>query len=81
MVPTAKALRAEFPGLKIIWGGYFPTQHFEACLSSDLVDYIVRGHGEFAFLELVRSLRRGDPPPNRALPSPLQAGTSCYSGL
>ena len=26
-VPISKALKAEFPQLLIVWGGYFPTLH------------------------------------------------------
>ena len=33
------------PGLTVVWGGYFPSQHFDACLRSPFVDYVVRGHG------------------------------------
>jgi len=47
------------PDLKIIWGGYFPTQHPEPCLRSGCVDFVVRGCGEYAFEALVGALRSG----------------------
>ena len=61
-VPTCRQLKALFPELTIIWGGYFPTQHYEVCVKSDFVDYVVRGHGELVFQHLLDILaRNGDP--------------------
>ncbi len=62
-VPTCREIKRRFPGLTIVWGGYFPTQHFEVCLQAEYVDYVVRGHGEFSFRALVRALRAGDQNP------------------
>ncbi|GAB4579851.1 MAG: hypothetical protein Fur0022_25900 [Anaerolineales bacterium] len=59
-VPTCKEIKRCFPELTIVWGGYFPSQHFDVCLKADYVDYVVRGHGEFSFRALVRALRAGD---------------------
>ena len=61
-VPTCRQLKSAFPDLTIIWGGYFPTQHYEACLKSNLVDYVVRGHGEVVFKNLIEALMRGGDP-------------------
>lgn len=58
-VPFCKEIRARHPDLKIIWGGYFPTQHYDACLTSEFVDYVVLGCGEYAFEKLVDALRTG----------------------
>lgn len=55
-VPTCRALRSRHPGLRIVWGGYFPTQHYDACLRDDEVDYVVRGHGEVVFARLLDAL-------------------------
>jgi radical SAM superfamily enzyme YgiQ (UPF0313 family) len=57
--PLCRQLRALHPAVKIIWGGYFPTQHPESCLRSGCVDFVVRGCGEFAFEILVGALRSG----------------------
>jgi len=60
--PMCKALKATFPDLTIIWGGYFPTQHYDIALQADYVDYVVRGHGEEAFINLLDVLERGGVP-------------------
>jgi anaerobic magnesium-protoporphyrin IX monomethyl ester cyclase len=62
----SKRLRAAHPYLTVIWGGYFPTQHWEAALRSPAIDYVVRGHGERVFAELIRRLRAGEDP--RSIP-------------
>ena len=61
-VPTCRRIKERHPDLTIIWGGYFPTQHWEACLQAPYVDYVVRGHGEVVFKGLLDTLRRGDDP-------------------
>ncbi|RLT33682.1 MAG: radical SAM protein [Chloroflexi bacterium] len=60
--PLCRELKARYPHLTIVWGGYFPTQHYDVCLRADYVDYVVRGHGELVFKALVDALRRGDDP-------------------
>ena len=55
-VPLCRELKRRHPNLIVVWGGYFPTQHWEACLRSDFVDYVVRGHGELVFLELLNAI-------------------------
>ena len=60
--PLCRQIKAMHPNLTIVWGGYFPTQHYEVCLKSGYVDYIVRGHGEVIFKSLLDALRRGDDP-------------------
>ncbi len=58
-VPVCRLIKQKFPGLTIVWGGYFPTQHYEICLKASYVDYVVRGHGEYVFRELVEKLQDG----------------------
>ena len=58
--PLARALKKEHPHLVIVWVGYFPTQHYEVCLRSSVVDYVVRGHAELAFPQLLEALDEGD---------------------
>ena len=55
-VPICRALKARHPRLTIVWGGYFPTQHYEPCLRADYVDFVVRGHGELIFAGLLDGL-------------------------
>ncbi len=58
-VPQCRALKEAFPGLVVVWGGYFPTQHADVCLRSPWVDFVVRGHGELALLALLDALASG----------------------
>ncbi len=62
-VPLCRELRRRHPGLTIVWGGYFPSQHWDVCLRSELVDFVVRGHGERVFAELLTHLATGSPSP------------------
>lgn len=55
-VPLSRRLKAMFPQLTIVWGGYFPSQHWDVALADGCVDYVVRGHGEAAFLALLDAL-------------------------
>ncbi len=57
-VPLCRELKQRHPNLIVVWGGYFPTQHWDVCLRSDFVDYVVRGHGELVFLELLEVLTK-----------------------
>lgn len=61
-VPVCRELKRRHPRVPIVWGGYFPTQHVEACLRAPYVDFVVRGHGEMAFRDLLRAMARGDDP-------------------
>jgi radical SAM superfamily enzyme YgiQ (UPF0313 family) len=56
-VETLGDLRADYPRLPIVWGGYFPTNYTDAALNAPYVDYAVRGQGEETFLELLEALR------------------------
>ncbi|MBU4568500.1 MAG: cobalamin-dependent protein, partial [Alphaproteobacteria bacterium] len=58
----ARRAKAERPGLRIIYGGVFPTYHWRDVLAaSPEVDYIVRGEGEETCRQLVRALEEGAP--------------------
>ena len=72
-VPLCRELKVRHPELTIVWGGYFPTQHYDACLRSGYVDYVIRGHGELAFKSLVDSLSNSTP---NLCPSALICGSS-----
>lgn len=52
-VPLCRRLKQKHPDLVVVWGGYFPTQHWDVCLRDEAVDFVVRGHGEGAFLQLL----------------------------
>jgi hypothetical protein len=32
--------------VRIVWGGYFPTQHTATVLASSYVDFVIRSQGE-----------------------------------
>lgn len=59
-VPVCRELKSRHPQLNVVWGGYFPTQHWDVCLKSGYVDYVVRGHGEMTFLALLDRLANGE---------------------
>jgi len=56
-VASCREIRARYPQLPIVWGGYFPTNYTAAALNADYVDYAVRGQGEGTFLELLEAIR------------------------
>ena len=58
-VPDTRRLKAALPGVPIVWGGYFPSQHAETVLQDDAVDYCVVGQGERAFPALLDRLDHG----------------------
>ena len=45
-----------------MWGGYFPSQHYDVCLQAEYVDYVVLSHGEYVFKGLLDALRSGENP-------------------
>ncbi len=58
-VPVCRALKRLFPNLMVVWGGYFPTQHADACLQSDAVDWVIAGHADESFPGLVTAWVKG----------------------
>ena len=59
-VSGCRQLKRLLPEVPIIWGGYFPSQHADACLSEHTVDVCVIGQGELTILELMRAIRDGE---------------------
>lgn len=55
-IPFSRRIRERFPGVKIIWGGYFPSNQPEPVLRSGYVDVIVNGQGDKAFPLLIEAL-------------------------
>ena len=60
-IPFSKKIRQDFPGIVIIWGGYFPTNHYKTVLESGYVDFVINGPGDHAFPQLIDSLESGQP--------------------
>ena len=56
-VETCREIRERFPGVPIVWGGYFASNYTAASLNTPYVDYAVRGQGEQTFLDLLEALR------------------------
>jgi anaerobic magnesium-protoporphyrin IX monomethyl ester cyclase len=56
-VETCRQVRARFPAIPIVWGGYFPSIYTAAALNAAYVDFAVRGQGEETLLELIEGLR------------------------
>jgi radical SAM superfamily enzyme YgiQ (UPF0313 family) len=56
-VESCREVRERYPGIPIVWGGYFPSNYTEAALNASYVDYAVRGQGENTFLELLEAVR------------------------
>lgn len=60
-LPVCRQLKARHPGLTVVWGGYFPSQHWQCCVRDPAVDFVVRGHGEEVFRRLLEHLETGVP--------------------
>jgi anaerobic magnesium-protoporphyrin IX monomethyl ester cyclase len=58
-VDVCRRLKTALPGVPIVWGGYFPTQHADTVLQSSSVDYVIRSQGERPLLDLVSTLEHG----------------------
>jgi radical SAM superfamily enzyme YgiQ (UPF0313 family) len=56
-VASCRAIRAQFPNLPIVWGGYFASNYTAAVLNAGYVDYAVRGQGDQTFLDLLEAIR------------------------
>ncbi|GAA0763314.1 B12-binding domain-containing radical SAM protein [Ideonella azotifigens] len=61
-VPVTRQVRANFPRLVTIWGGYFPSNHPQAVLQSGCVDYVVQSAGEGSLPALLAALCEGRSP-------------------
>src|SRR5262245_47260814 len=55
-ITVTRQVKAQFPQLVVVWGGYFPSLHAEIVLQSGFVDYVIKGPGEVPFLELIDRL-------------------------
>jgi radical SAM superfamily enzyme YgiQ (UPF0313 family) len=56
-IESCRQVRARFPAIPIVWGGYFPSIYTAATLNANYVDFAVRGQGEETLLELLEGLR------------------------
>lgn len=58
-IPFSRSIREKYPDVKIIWGGYFPSNQSRVCLDSGYVDFIVKGPGDKCFPGLIGRLENG----------------------
>jgi radical SAM superfamily enzyme YgiQ (UPF0313 family) len=61
-VEIARAVKAWNPDFPIVLGGWHPSLLPQQTLEAPYLDYIVRGQGEDAFLELINHLQDGSAP-------------------
>ncbi|MEA1945266.1 MAG: radical SAM protein [Euryarchaeota archaeon] len=52
-------VKAEYPKLPVVWGGYHPSTMPEQTILNPNIDIVVRGQGEYTFRELVYRLGGG----------------------
>src|SRR3954469_14039420 len=60
-IPISKKIRELYPQIKIIWGGYFPSNQSKVVLNSSYVDFIINGPGEKCFPALLNALEKNEP--------------------
>jgi radical SAM superfamily enzyme YgiQ (UPF0313 family) len=60
-IPFSKMIKDQYPGVYIIWGGYFPTNHYRVILESGHVDFVINGPGDHAFPALLDALENDKP--------------------
>jgi anaerobic magnesium-protoporphyrin IX monomethyl ester cyclase len=60
-IPFSRRIRTTFPGMVIIWGGYFATNQHKVVLRSGCVDFVINGPGDRAFPALLDALENDTP--------------------
>ncbi len=66
-IPFSRRVRQEYPGVVIVWGGYFAANQSRVTLESGYVDYVVSGPGDQVFPALLTALVEGANP--QAIPN------------
>ena len=60
-IPFTKRIKNKYPFVKIIWGGYFASNHHQTAIKSGMVDYVINGPGDKAFPQLLHALTEDKP--------------------
>ncbi|MBC7830034.1 MAG: B12-binding domain-containing radical SAM protein [Chitinophagaceae bacterium] len=60
-IPISKKIRELYPQIKIIWGGYFPSNQSKVVLHSGFVDFVINGPGDKCFPALLDALENNKP--------------------
>lgn len=55
-IPITKEIRKKYPHVKIVWGGYFASNHSQVSINSGYIDYIIYGPGDYAFPMLMEAI-------------------------
>ncbi len=62
IIDVTRLIKREMPGIKIIYGGVFPTFHWRKILfENPQIDIIVRGEGEATTLQLIHAIETNTP--------------------
>lgn len=61
-IPFTLDIKRRYPGVIIVWGGYFAANQYASVLNSTGVDYIINGPGDEAFPRLLAALDLGEEP-------------------
>ncbi len=59
-IPFSKKIRASFPDVCVIWGGYFASNQYKVVMESGFVDFVIYGPGDNAFPALLHALGNGN---------------------
>lgn len=59
-VVISKEIKRTLPGVPIVWGGYHASMLPDQTLAEDYVDFVIRGQGQAAAVELARRLQAGE---------------------
>jgi anaerobic magnesium-protoporphyrin IX monomethyl ester cyclase len=60
-IHVCKAIKAQYPLVKIFWGGYFPSNQYKVVLNSGFVDFVINGPGDHCFPKLIDALENDHP--------------------
>jgi anaerobic magnesium-protoporphyrin IX monomethyl ester cyclase len=56
-----RRVKGELPGVRVVYGGVFPTYHFREVLAQEpQIDVVVRGEGEVTVVRLIGVMERGE---------------------
>lgn len=61
-VPVTRKVREHFPEVKILWGGYFPSNQPDAVIESGIVDFVLTGPADTSLLQLLDVIESGGDP-------------------
>lgn len=56
-IPYTQEIKANYPGVSIVWGGYFASNQYKSVMASGLVDFVINGQGDYAFPQLLDALQ------------------------